>query len=249
MDIQSSDQREKALLERLKNLIDRANKLLEKPELKHGAVNFWLSPLKAQLKRIYGPDIDVKNLIPNITTNSSLPPKLVLQQKLSQLNQFVEMQYHLLHRTFNPDCQGKVFIGHGRSHVWRELKDFLSDRLMLPWDEFNRESVAGLTTFKRLSTMLGEASFAFLIMTAEDEQSDMTYNARQNVVHEVGLFQGRLGPQKAIILLEEGCNEFSNIIGLSEIRFPRNFISASFEKIRQVLERENILQHNNAFSR
>lgn len=246
MDIQSSDQREKVLLERLKNLIDRANKLLEKPELKHVAVNFWLSLLKVQLKRIYGPDIDIKNLIPNITSNSSLPPKLVLQQKLSQLNQFVEMQYHALHRTFNPDCQGKVFIGHGRSHVWRELKDFLSDRLMLPWDEFNRESVAGLTTFKRLSTMLGEASFALLIMTADDEQSDMTYNARQNVVHEVGLFQGRLGPQKAIILLEEGCNEFSNIIGLSEIRFPRNYISASFEKIRQVLERENIY---NAFSR
>ena len=89
MDIQSSDQREKVLLERLKNLIDRANKLLEKPELKHVAVNFWLSLLKVQLKRIYGPDIDIKNLIPNITSNSSLPPKLVLQQKLSQLNQFV----------------------------------------------------------------------------------------------------------------------------------------------------------------
>jgi hypothetical protein len=31
-----------------------------------------------------------------------------------------------------------VFIGHGRSTVWRELKDFVQDRLGLPWDEFNR---------------------------------------------------------------------------------------------------------------
>jgi hypothetical protein len=31
-----------------------------------------------------------------------------------------------------------VFIGHGRSVVWRELKDFVQDRLKLPWDEFNR---------------------------------------------------------------------------------------------------------------
>src|SRR5438045_2725225 len=31
-----------------------------------------------------------------------------------------------------------VFIGHGRSPLWRELKDFIQDRLQLPWDEFNR---------------------------------------------------------------------------------------------------------------
>jgi predicted nucleotide-binding protein len=66
-------------------------------------------------------------------------------------------------------------------------------------------------------------------------------HARQNVVHEVGLFQGRLGPKKAIILLEEGCSEFSNIIGLMQIRFPKNRISAAFEEIRRVLEREKII--------
>lgn len=37
----------------------------------------------------------------------------------------------------------KVFIGHGRSPAWRELKDFLAERLGLPWDEFNRVPVAG----------------------------------------------------------------------------------------------------------
>ena len=31
-----------------------------------------------------------------------------------------------------------VFIGHGRSTVWKDLKDFIQDRLRLPWDEFNR---------------------------------------------------------------------------------------------------------------
>ena len=29
--------------------------------------------------------------------------------------------------------------------------------------------------------------------------------ARMNVIHEVGLFQGRLGFERAIVLLEEGC--------------------------------------------
>ena len=64
-------------------------------------------------------------------------------------------------------------------------------------------------------------------MTAEDEQPDGTLRARENVIHEAGLFQGRLGFEKAIILLEEGCEEFSNIEGLGQIRFPeREYIGS-----------------------
>jgi predicted nucleotide-binding protein len=114
--------------------------------------------------------------------------------------------------------------------------------LSLPWDEFNREAVAGLSTFERISSMLDSASFAFLIMTAEDQHSDATSHARQNVVHELGLFQGKLGPRRAIILLEEGCQEFTNIVGLSQIRFPPGGISAAFEGIRRVLEREGLIE-------
>lgn len=134
-----------------------------------------------------------------------------------------------------------IFIGHGRSLYWRELKDFIETRLNLPWDEFNRIPVAGFTNIARLSQMLDQAAFAFLIMTAEDEQSDGKQHARMNVIHEVGLFQGRLGFEKAIVLLEEGCEEFTNIQGLGQIRFPKGKISAIFEEIRQVLERDNLI--------
>jgi len=134
-----------------------------------------------------------------------------------------------------------VFIGHGRSHVWRELKDFVQDRLRLPWDEFNRVPVAGITNIARLSEMLDAAAIAFLIMTAEDEMADGGIQARMNVVHEAGLFQGRLGFTKAIVILEEGCAEFSNIVGLGQIRFSKGRISAAFEDIRAVVEREGLL--------
>lgn len=133
-----------------------------------------------------------------------------------------------------------IFVGHGRSPVWRELKEFLVERLGLQVDEFNSESVAGIPTAKRLEALLNRAAFAFLVMTAEDEHADGTLNARLNVVHEVGLFQGRLGFTQAIVLLEEGCEEFSNIHGLGQIRFPTGNISAKFEEIRRVLEREHV---------
>jgi predicted nucleotide-binding protein len=135
-----------------------------------------------------------------------------------------------------------VFIGHGRSKVWRELKDFIQDRLQLPWDEFNRVPIAGVTNIARLSEMLDAAAVALLVMTAEDEMTDGAMQARMNVVHEAGLFQGRLGFTKAIVLVEEGCAEFSNIQGLGQIRFPKGNIDAAFEHIRRVLEREGLLE-------
>jgi predicted nucleotide-binding protein len=135
-----------------------------------------------------------------------------------------------------------VFIGHGRSSVWRELKDFIQDRLQLPWDEFSRVPVAGVTNIARLSEMLDAAAIALLVMTGEDEQTDGKLHARMNVVHEAGLFQGRLGFTRAIVLLEEGCEEFSNIHGLGQIRFPKGNIKAAFDEVRQVLEREGLVE-------
>ena len=132
--------------------------------------------------------------------------------------------------------QAKVFIGHGHSLVWMQLRDFLKDRLGLEWDEFNRIPVAGLTALQRLQQMLDTSSFAFIIFTGDDETKDGVPQARQNAVHELGLFQGRLGFDRAVVLLEEGCAEFSNIAGLQQMRFPVNNIMAISEDIRRVLE-------------
>jgi predicted nucleotide-binding protein len=134
-----------------------------------------------------------------------------------------------------------VFIGHGHSHVWREFKDFIKDRVGLSYEEFNRVPVAGITNIDRLSQMLDLASIAFLILTAEDERADGEWQARMNVVHEAGLSQGRLGFQRAILLLEDGCKPFSNIEGLGQIRFPKGNIAAAYEEVRRVLEREQLL--------
>jgi predicted nucleotide-binding protein len=125
----------------------------------------------------------------------------------------------LLERKVMP-VNSRVFIGHGRSALWRELKDFLQDRLHLAWEEFNRSPAAGVATSDRLQEMLDNSCFAFLVMTGEDQHANQSLHARENVVHEVGLFQGKLGFRRAIVVLEEGCTEFSNITGLSQIRFP-----------------------------
>jgi predicted nucleotide-binding protein len=135
-----------------------------------------------------------------------------------------------------------VFIGHGHSPLWRELKDFLQDRLHLKWDEFNRESTPGLSTKERLKTMVAQSGFALLVLTSDDEHPDGSFHPRENVIHEAGLFQGKLGFERAIILREQDCAEFSNIHGLTQILFPKGNIAAVFEDIRRVLEREGMLR-------
>jgi predicted nucleotide-binding protein len=117
-----------------------------------------------------------------------------------------------------------VFIGHGNSSTWKDLRDFIRDRLGLPWDEFNRVPVAGVTNIARLSEMLDAAAIALIVMTGEDERADGGMQARMNVIHEAGLFQGRLGFTKAIVLLEEGCEEFTNI----QRMFPPRKVRKSF---------------------
>ncbi len=136
----------------------------------------------------------------------------------------------------------KYFIGHGGSLEWLKLKDFLENTLKLPYEEFNRIPQAGKNTSIRLKEMLESCYMAFLIMTGEDEHTDGTLHARENVIHEIGLFQAQLGYERAIILLEEGCEIFSNIQGITYIPFPKGNIKAAFEDIRDVLERESILE-------
>ncbi len=231
------------LLALLQRFIDKAETFLSKGDVKLGQLKMWSGGLRSQLRKIYGNSHEVPQAVsPQLIPDNTNATK-ELEIRLQLLKNYVSAIERTGTNAFvNKSTGSRIFIGHGQSPMWRELKDFINDRLVLPWDEFNREAVAGITTFDRISDMLESASFAFLIMTAEDQHSNATTHARQNVVHEVGLFQGKLGAKKAIILLEQGCEEFSNIVGLTQIRFPKGQISAVFEEIRRVLEREGIIK-------
>ena len=98
-----------------------------------------------------------------------------------------------------------------------------------------------ISTKERLVQMLQNSSMAFLVCTAEDEREPGVFHARENVIHEVGLFQGSLSFERARVMLEEDCKGFSNIEGLTVIHFPADNIAASFEKVRGVLQREGLL--------
>ncbi|MEG9328989.1 TIR domain-containing protein [Salinimicrobium catena] len=131
-----------------------------------------------------------------------------------------------------------VFIGHGGSPDWRDLKDHLADKHKIEVVAYETGARAGHTIRDILDEMLIKSSFAVLIMTAEDEQADGTMNARSNVIHEVGLFQGKLGFNKAIVALEKGTNLFSNLDGIHQLRFSSGNIKEIFGDVVAVINRE-----------
>jgi predicted nucleotide-binding protein len=137
--------------------------------------------------------------------------------------------------------KGKIFIGHGRSKLWARVQLFLNDELKLQTLTFESESRTSETIVNILEQFLEETSFAILIFTAEDETSNGDLRARQNVIHEAGLFQGRLGFDKVIILKENKTEEFSNIAGLQYIPFLDNNIEQTFYELQRTLKKSGLI--------
>jgi len=137
-----------------------------------------------------------------------------------------------------PSKKPKIFIGHGRSKVWRDLKDHLQDKHGHEVVAYEVGARAGHTIRDILEDMLTNSSFAVLVMTGEDETAEGKYRARQNVIHETGLFQGKLGFNRAIVLLEEGTEVFSNIQGIEQIRFSKGNIKETYGDILATIKRE-----------
>lgn len=135
-----------------------------------------------------------------------------------------------------------IFIGHGRSKLWARLEVFLKNELGLQTITYETNTHVGESIVPTLEKFLEIASFAVLVLTAEDTTSDGLQRARQNVIHEAGLFQGKLGFKKAIILKQEGIEEFSNIAGLQYIGFSKENIEQCFYELQRVLKREEIIK-------
>ena len=142
-----------------------------------------------------------------------------------------------IENTRSVDSQ-RIFIGHGRSPQWRELKDHLTDKHGYKIVAYEVGARAGHTIRDILDEMLHESSLAFLVLTGEDSDENGNLHARENVIHETGLFQGRLGFSKAIVLLEENTNQFTNISGIDQIRFKKGNIRETFGDVLSVIKRE-----------
>ena len=132
----------------------------------------------------------------------------------------------------------RIFIGHGQNPMWKELKDHLHEKHGFEVNAYEIGERAGLSVKEVLQDMLTKNSIAFLVLTGEDVDNYGELHARENVIHELGLFQGYLGFTRAIALKEDGVKEFSNIFGISQIRFSKGNIKETFGEVLATIKRE-----------
>lgn len=133
-----------------------------------------------------------------------------------------------------------VFIGHGRSLLYLKVQNHLM-QLSVDVKAYESEARSGQHIIDILRNLLDNCKFAVLVLTAEDETKEGGFRARQNVLHEIGLFQGRYGFDKAILLMEEGVEIFSNVAGLQYISFKGTQIEQTFTELERVLRREKVM--------
>lgn len=196
----------------------------------------------------YRPSPGVLYIPPSQTSNLD-DTVIEINKIVSELNKMPEDKFLSL---FNSTSKVKkevkvktqthcIFIGHGRNKIWARLKLFLEDEIGVATISYESESRVSESIIPVLEKMLEQSTFAILILTAEDSTVDGKTRSRQNVIHEVGLFQGRLGFNKVVLLKQEGVEEFTNIAGLQYIPFSLDNIEQTFYELQKYLKKEKII--------
>ena len=216
----------------LKHSLDEAMELSTVYGIKKETLSFFDSRVVAYVLRMYGDKHECASMIKSKLElcGDDVAERVLLLQEF-----ILEVEYAGL-RAFSYPKRG-IFIGHGESADWKELKDFLQEKLKLEWEDFDRNSGAGISVSERMFEILDHTRFAFMVLTSKDIGSF----SEATILYEIALFRGRLGPRKAILIIEEGCSVLSDRHHLSSITFKQGNITNCFEEIRDVLKREKII--------
>jgi predicted nucleotide-binding protein len=131
----------------------------------------------------------------------------------------------------------RVFITHGHSPAWREVADFIEKEAnpKLPILELASRPNKGRTIIEKLEEEAGHCSYAVVVMTGDDLAEDEV-RARENVIHEVGYFQGRYGRSRVCLLHQDDVNIPTNLSGVVYCGFPKDRITAAFIELQRDLQ-------------
>lgn len=137
-----------------------------------------------------------------------------------------------------------IFIGHWRSKIYLEVLEFLRARLKLPNEHIHYFEIGQLETpevMPLLRKFLSVCGHAIIVASGEDGCGSEV-RARQNVVHEAGLFQGALGEGTVTVLLQEGVTWISNDQGKVFLNFKDDHIASTFNDLRDRLDKAGMLE-------
>ena len=95
-----------------------------------------------------------------------------------------------------------------------------------------------------MADYLDRCGFAICVLTVEDLTGDGRRMARQNVVHEVGLFQGRHGFDRVLVLAEEGCGFVPHTAKPYTVEFPPHRIAQTFFALGEMIRSQHLVEED-----
>lgn len=190
------------------------------------------------------PDLfsDVPNLeIPKsigVSMNGPLYEKQDIEPLINNLDFILELQSNsrIGENVLEVEKKKKIFISHGRSVEWYRVQVYIEKDLNIPSLELAQEPNLGRTVLQKLNEEAEKCSVAVIVMTGDDMADEGEIRARENVMHEIGFFQGKYGLRNVVLLHEAGVNIPSNIDGLVYIGFQKDTIDATFGPLMRELK-------------
>jgi hypothetical protein len=142
-----------------------------------------------------------------------------------------------------PVSTDHVFIGHGRNELVRHrVKSFVADRCHLQPVILEELPSQGMTVIEKLEKYGRATNYAVLILAGDDFDVDGAARARQNVIQELGWFQGVLGRNRTTVLMQRGVEVPSNIAGVVYIEFVGDGVDSAFDRLRAEFEAAGLLE-------
>jgi predicted nucleotide-binding protein len=160
------------------------------------------------------------------------------------LSGFPDLTKGFLQRRERPDdpvtAPAGIFVAHGADPQWHTVWQFLEDDCHLQVYALS-DGGQGESRAETMTRLVPLCGFAVCVLTAQDTMHTGQRYADQSVVHQAGVFQGRLGFGRVALLVEEGVEIFSNVAGLICPPFHRGNIESTFWHLTRMLRREGLL--------
>lgn len=159
-----------------------------------------------------------------------------LQQLVRDIEQIFEIRANSELAQPSVPRERRVFITHGHSNDWRAVQAFIEKDVDLPTIELAQQPNAGQTLIEKLFESAVRCDSAVIVMTGDDLANGNEARVRENVMHEIGFFQGLYGRKFVILLHEDGVNTPTNLSGIAYIPFPKGNIEAGFHVLQRELK-------------
>jgi len=198
-----------------------------------------LTVLRERLPALYG-DFPRLQIVPTVPMQTSPPEPWYSRDQVSALARDIEQIFET--RAYSelatPEAappETRVFISHGRTDDWREVQAYVERDLAIKTLELAQEPSQGRTVLQKLEEESSRCNYAVIVMTGEDRDAEGNARARENVLHEIGYFQGKFGLSAVCVLHEEGTSLPSNIGGLVYVPFTRGQVQSTFSVLAREL--------------